>query len=181
MLFHKQLGELSIMLQTLSVSILPTLFIIAAMTDVSNYKIPNWLTGLTAVLFFPMALWAGMPLVDFGWHLVAGIALFAAGFALFSVGFFGGGDAKLMAAAGLWFGTSNSLDFLMMTVLAGGVLALAVCGWTVVTMYWEFQGSHTAIEISRKLKTMNPKLPYGFALCVGAILAFPNTWWMTVS
>lgn len=168
------------MLQTLSVSLLPVLVIVAAMTDVTTYKIPNWLTGLTAILFFPMALWTGMPLVAFGWHLLAGFVLFFVGYAFFSFGLFGGGDAKLMAAAGLWFGASNSVEFIIMTAIVGGFLALAMAGWSLITMYWEFFETKRLDGLNKQMKRLNPKLPYGFALCVGAILAFPNTWWMTV-
>jgi prepilin peptidase CpaA len=168
------------MLHTLSVSLLPILVIIAAMTDVTSYKIPNWLTALTAVLFFPMALWTGMPLVEFGWHLLAGAVLFFLGYAFFALGLFGGGDAKLMAAAGLWFGATNSVEFIVLTTLVGGVLALAMAGWSLIVMYWEFYGTKRLGTLNEQMKRINPKLPYGFALCVGALLAFPNTWWMTV-
>ena len=67
------------MLHTLSYSLLPTLMIVAALSDVASFRIPNWLTALTAVLFFPMALFTGMPLAEFGWHVLAGVILFIAG------------------------------------------------------------------------------------------------------
>ena len=106
------------MIHTLSIALLPILMITAAISDLASFRIPNWLTLATAALFFPMAWLTGMPLAEFGWHLLAGLILFAAGFLLFSFGLFGGGDAKLMAAAGLWFGTSQTLPFLVATVLA---------------------------------------------------------------
>jgi prepilin peptidase CpaA len=167
------------MLQILSTSLLPSLMIIGAMTDATTFRIPNWLTGLTAALFFPMALVTGMPMLEFGWHLLAGAILFALGYLLFAFGLFGGGDAKMMAAAGLWFGTGHSMDFLIMTSLAGGVLAAAIAGWSLVMYFWEFHGPQVDGFVGQNLKKVRPKLPYGFALCVGAIMAFPNTWWMT--
>jgi prepilin peptidase CpaA len=168
------------MLHTLSTSLLPALMIIAAMTDVTSYRIPNWLTGLIAALFFPMALLTGMPLQEFGWHLAAGALLFVIGYALFAVRMFGGGDSKLMAAAGLWFGTAQTLPFLIMTAVAGGVLALVIAGWSVFMVFWQIHGPDEGI-IDQKLKKVRPKLPYGFAFAVGAILAFPDTWWMNVN
>jgi prepilin peptidase CpaA len=167
------------MLQILSTSLLPSLMIIGAMTDATTFRIPNWLTGLTAALFFPMALVTGMPMLEFGWHLLAGAILFALGYLLFAFGLFGGGDAKMMAAAGLWFGTGHSMDFLIMTSLAGGVLAAAIAGWSLVMYFWEFHGPQVDGFVGQNLKKVRPKLPYGFALCVGAIMAFPHTWWMT--
>lgn len=168
------------MLQTLSISLLPVLVIAAAMIDVNSYKIPNWLTALTAILFFPMALWAGMPMVEIAWHTVAGAFLFFVGFALFSFRIFGGGDAKLMAAAGLWFGPSHILEFLFFTALAGGLLAVAFLFWSKFNRIWDYYSSKRTAQITKLIKHINPKLPYGLALCVGAILAFPNTSWMTV-
>jgi prepilin peptidase CpaA len=167
------------MLQTLSLCMLPSLMIVAALTDVTSFRIPNWLTGLTAVLFFPMALLTQMPLQEFGLHLLAGAVLFMLGYILFALRLFGGGDAKMMAAAGLWFGTSQSMQFLILTSLAGGVLAAAIAGWSAFMFFWDFHGPKVDGFVSDNIKKIKPKLPYGFALCVGAILAFPQSWWMT--
>lgn len=169
------------MLHSLSVYMLPTLMIIAAMTDVTTYRIPNWLTGLIALAFFPMAFLTGMPLAEFGWHVAAGVMLFALGYALFAFGLFGGGDSKLMAAAGLWFGTSQTVPFLIMTAVAGGTLAIAVLGWSLFMGFWHYYGTGPESVLDKQLKKVRPKLPYGFAFAVGALLAFPNTWWMNVA
>ncbi len=169
------------MIQTLSSTVFPALMIAAAMTDVTSYRIPNWLTGLIALLFFPMALLTGMPLVEFMWHLAAGLILFFVGYALFAVGMFGGGDSKLMAAAGLWFGTSQTLPFLIMTAIAGGLLAAAIAGWSVFMVFWQIHGTSAGSLIDKNLKKVRPKLPYGFAFAVGAILAFPDTYWMKIT
>ncbi len=166
------------MLHTLSIALLPVLMITAAISDLTSFRIPNWLTLLTAALFFPMAWATGMPLVEFGWHLLAGVILFVAGFALFSFGLFGGGDAKLLAAAGLWFGTAQTMPFLIATVIAGGALAIAVALWSVVMTMVEIQGVGAENRIGKAARKIRPKLPYGFALAVGAIIAYPQTWWI---
>ncbi len=128
-----------------------------------------------------MALITGMPLVEFMWHLAAGAILFFVGYALFAFRVFGGGDAKLMAAAGLWFGTAQTLPFLTMTAFAGGILALAIAAWSVFMIYWQVNGHlQKAVPWIEDLQKVRPKLPYGFAFAVGAILAFPNTWWTNV-
>jgi prepilin peptidase CpaA len=169
------------MLHTLSIFILPALMIFAAVSDCASLRIPNWLTGLTAAAFFPMAWATGMPLAELGWHLMAGLVLFFAGYALFALRLFGGGDAKLMAAAGLWFGTSDSLNFLIMTAIAGGILALIVAAWTAFSLSWDMSGSEKTLPLRQRLRQWTPKVPYGIALAVGAILAFPGTWWMNVA
>ncbi len=162
------------MSNTLFLAVLPTLMIIAAASDVTSYRIPNWLTGLTAALFFPAAWLSSMPLGEFGYHVMAGAVLFAVGYALFAFGLFGGGDAKLMAAAGLWFGSSQSMSFLVLTVFAGFFLTLAVMGWSAFNLWAELKD----LSFRHKFSELKPKIPYGFALAVGAILAFPDSWWM---
>ena len=167
-------------MHALSQILLPTLLIIAAASDVMSFRIPNWLTILTAILFFPMALALGMPWNEFGLHLISGALLFAAGFLFFQVGLFGGGDAKLMAAAGLWFGTSQTLPFLFMTAMVGGILAIVVGLWSVFMMSWEIEGDKTPSlgKLRMKLSQIKPNVPYGFAFALGGILVFKNTWWM---
>lgn len=156
-------------------SLLPALMILAAAFDVTSYRIPNWLTALTAAMFVPVALYVGMPMAAFGGHVLMGIALFLIGYVLFALGLFGGGDAKLMAAAGLWFGFDRSLNFLLFTGLAGGFLALVVLA--MVTLHVNFEVTEASFR--EKFRKLTPPVPYGFALAVGAILATPGAWWMT--
>jgi prepilin peptidase CpaA len=169
------------MLHNLSIFLLPALMIIAAVTDVMSYRIPNWLTILIAVLFLPMAFLTHMPLMEFGSHVLAGIILFVVGYALFAFGIFGGGDSKLMAAAGLWFGTSQVMPFLVLTSLAGLALAAGVMLWSIFMVMWDFHDPVAGTAIDKGVRKLKPKLPYGFAFAVGAILAFPDSWWMNVA
>jgi prepilin peptidase CpaA len=169
------------MLHELSIFLLPALMIVAGVTDVMAYRIPNWLTVLIALLFFPMALATHMPLQEFGSHILAGVILFAVGYALFAVGVFGGGDSKLMAAAGLWFGTSQTMPFLVLTAISGGLLAAGVMVWSVFMVMWDFHDPVAGTTLDNGIRKLKPKLPYGFAFAVGAILAFPQTWWMNVA
>ena len=167
------------MLHDLSIFLLPAMMIVAAFTDIMSFRIPNWLTALIAALFFPMAFAMQMPWPEFGSHILSGIILFAVGYALFAFGLFGGGDSKLMAAAGLWFGTSQTIPFLVMTALAGGLLAVGIMAWSVFMVMWDFHDPVAGSSLDKGIRKLKPKLPYGFAFAVGAILAFPQSWWMT--
>ena len=169
------------MIQSLAQSLLPLLLIVAAASDATSFRIPNWLTALTAALFFPMAWATGMPLHEFGAHVLAGLVLFAAGFAFFQLRIFGGGDAKLMAAAGLWFGTSQILPFLFMTALAGGVLGFVVGCWSMMSISWEIHGENVDIGgFGKKLRALKPDVPYGLAFAIGGIVVFKDSWWMNL-
>ncbi len=169
------------MLHTLSLSLLPLLMIAAAVSDVAAMKIPNWLTALMALSFFPMAFVIGMPFAVMAWHVTAGVALFALGFLLFSVGLYGGGDAKLMAAAGLWFGTSQTLPFLVATVAVGGLLCLAFMAWSFFVFSFDLHGPEGAKGRGLIKQMMSLNVPYGLAIAAGAIIAFPGTPWVNVA
>ena len=162
------------MVHFLSISVFPLLMIIAGAGDALSLRIPNWLTLTILAAFFPLAWATGMPLDVFGLHVLTGVILFVVGFVLFSAGLFGGGDAKLLAAAGIWFGSSQALPFLVFTALAGGVLALCVGLWSVISMSWDIHD----VPWAKKISGLRPSVPYGYALAIGAILAFPQSWWM---
>jgi prepilin peptidase CpaA len=167
------------MLQFLSNSLLPILLITAGTSDVLSLRIPNWLTALTALLFFPMAFATAMPLHEFELHVAVGVVLFLIGFLFFQLGLFGGGDAKLMAAAGLWFGSAQALPFLFITAMAGGVLALCVGLWSIISMHWDIYSSDVRLaSLGKRIMALKPNVPYGLAFAVGGIIAFRDTWWM---
>jgi prepilin peptidase CpaA len=145
--------------------------ILAATSDVLSRRIPNRLTMLVAVSFVVMALTGGIPHVVILMHVCAGLGLLIVGYALFLCGWLGGGDAKLLAAAGLWLGVSKLAAFLALTVFAGGILALAVLTWSLIVFDAEVKDS----PLSRRVGWIKPTLPYGYAISAGALLAFSQT------
>jgi prepilin peptidase CpaA len=156
----------------LTATLFPLLMILAGIGDLFTYRIPNWLCLLMVGLFFPAAVFAGLPFETIGWHLLAGFCALTIGFGIFAAGWFGGGDAKLLGAAALWFGWPDSMRFAVCTVLAGGVLALAVGMWSALQVDREVRG-WTRFKTIFELK---PNVPYGVALAAGALLALPGTW-----
>jgi prepilin peptidase CpaA len=162
------------MIAFLSQTLLPFLVVVAGANDFFTLRIPNWLNGLIALAFFPMAIITGMPMEAMLWHSLAAFAVLAVGFGFFSGGYIGGGDVKLLAAAGLWFGWPALIPFLTFTALAGGVLALAVKVWGMVEIEREVRGS----SWMKRWLSFKADLPYGLAIAAGAIVAFPGTWWM---
>lgn len=88
------------------------------------------------------------------------------GFLLFKYRLFGGGDAKLMAAASLWLGSGAVLPFLAYTAVSGGVLGVAILAFRLL-----FRHSRGHESISRR------EVPYGIALAVGAITALAKSQW----
>jgi prepilin peptidase CpaA len=161
------------MVQLLASSLFPVLLILSATSDVLTRRIPNRLVLVIALLFFPLALLAGMRWELIALHAGTALGLFILGYMLFSLQLLGGGDAKLLAAASLWMGPAGLFPFLTMTVLAGGLLSLVVMAWAVVRLEAELRGS----LLHRWTGWLKPKVPYGYAIAAGALLAFQESWW----
>ena len=152
----------------------PLLMILSGAVDVMTRRIPNSLVVGTAALFLPAALVTGMPIWIMSLHVATAAVLLVLGFGLFSFGVVGGGDAKMMAAAGLWLGFPCSILFITFSALSGGLLAAAMGLWFLVTM----EGGMHSAWFDKAVAPLKPSVPYGFALAAGAILATPFSWWM---
>ena len=98
----------------------------AAFTDLTRYEIPNWISLVAVAAYCVGAAGDSSDVGALAWHMGVGFAVLAAGFGLFALGVFGGGDAKLLAAAALWFGPALLLKFVILVALAGGVLGVAI-------------------------------------------------------
>jgi prepilin peptidase CpaA len=92
--------------------------------------------------------------------LLSAAAMAAFGFALWRVRFFGGGDAKLMAAMAAFAGPAGSVQLVLITFISGGALALAA-----VLRPSARNASQPAATASR----MAARLPYSLAIAAGAI------------
>jgi prepilin peptidase CpaA len=113
-------------LQLILLAILPALVIVAGLKDLTSMKIPNWISGLLILGFFPAALLLGLGLPAIGLHLAVGVAALLIGMGLFALNLLGGGDVKLMAAASLWLGLSGAGVFVLATAVVGGLFSLAL-------------------------------------------------------
>ncbi len=99
------------------------LLLAAALSDGARYLIPNRICIALAALFPLYALAGDVPWVG---NLATGAALFAAGVGLFAIGWIGGGDAKLLGAAGLWVAPIDLPLFLNVMMVTGALLATAL-------------------------------------------------------
>ncbi|MCH8236560.1 MAG: prepilin peptidase [Proteobacteria bacterium] len=155
-------------------AVYPLALVWAVTSDVRHLIIPNWTCIAIAAAFLPAALLQGLDYSAIAWHYGAGMALILAGMILFARNLIGGGDLKLLAAAGVWIGWSGLWPYLLLVTLLGGALAMAVL-------------------IARKFKRKIPLIshedvggahpvPYGVAIGVAAIIMFsknpalPQSW-----
>lgn len=118
-----------------------------------------------------MATASGMPVSEIILNVVVGACVLLTGILLFSIGFFGGGDAKLLAAASLWMGLQNLSCFLYFTILAGGILALGTLLWVHIDRLVQ-RWSNPPVP---KVRVANPSVPYGYAIAFGALIALSGS------
>jgi prepilin peptidase CpaA len=159
---------------------------VGAVKDFRGLRIPNWLTysGLIAALIVRVGL-GGWPGLRGG---LAGL-LFAGGIflLLFLLGGMGGGDVKLMAAVGAWVGFAQVGILLIISAIAGGLLAV---GYVLVHKRM-LESLRNVVELVRHHltegfaphPTLNVqregtlRLPYGLAIAIGTFYCVGNAFW----
>jgi prepilin peptidase CpaA len=157
-------------LQMLVLLVFPALVIAGGLKDITSYTIPNWIP-LALIAAFPLAAIAGgLPLSAVGAQVVVGMVALVAGMAMFAAGWIGGGDAKLFAAAGLWLGWPAGASYLMFTAIAGGGLAVALLGLRSAPIRPYVPSGPAWFA---RLAEPGENVPYGVAIAVGALIAFP--------
>ena len=161
----------------------PTLIVlgVATFTDLRSRRVPNWLVLPFLVAGVVTSGWLH------GWHGVGqsacGLGLGALIFGvLFWFGGMGMGDVKLCVAIGAWIGPAQLMTALVITAMAGGVMALA---WAI---YGRFLGEllngsgdlifglkKRGIRPHPELLLSNPlarKMPYVPAIAFGTLISF---------
>jgi prepilin peptidase CpaA len=153
----------------LLLGLFPAALIVAALRDLTSFIIPNWISLAVVAAFAPTAFAAHLPLAVLATSVGVGIAGLVLGMGLFALGWIGGGDAKLFAASALWIGWPAVLPFMVWTSAAGGVLALALLWTRALAPHRVFGGP---IWFGRLMEPQGD-VPYGLAICAGALIAFP--------
>ena len=154
---------------------------VATFTDLRTMRVPNWLVFPYMAAGFGVSAWLQ------GWHGLTqslegfglGVLLFGL---LFCLGGMGMGDVKLCAAAGAWIGPSQLMIALVITGLAGGVIAVA---WAACRGFLGqlFAGSgdlvfgirQRGLRPHAELVLSNPaarKMPYAPAIAIGTLVSF---------
>ena len=149
--------------------IFPALVILGGVYDLTTMKIPNWISIALVVAFFPAAFLVGLTWQEAGFSLAVGFTALVAGIALFAFRVLGGGDAKIMAASIVWLGVSGLVPFLLVTAVAGGALSL----FLLVARKWAPLLPVNLPEWAQRLMQPKGDIPYGVAIAVGAVFAFP--------
>lgn len=145
---------------------------IAVATDLTSRRIPNALTiglALAALALHATQGWASLAV-----SLAALATVMAVGLAAFSMGWLGGGDVKLAAAAAAALGFPDAVPFLLYTAIGGGLLALAVALGTgrlrsvlhSITLVLRPIAYRGTVAVAPRRPIM---LPYAIAIACGAV------------
>jgi prepilin peptidase CpaA len=153
----------------------PALMAFAAASDLFTMTISNRVSLALAVGFMALALLGGMGLPDILSHVGAGATVLVAAFICFAFGWVGGGDAKVAAAAALWFGFGHLLNYLVYASLFGGALTLLLLQFRQWPLPYQFAGQTWLIRLHAK----ESGIPYGIALAIGALTVYPHTEWIS--
>jgi prepilin peptidase CpaA len=149
----------------------PICLVLAALTDFLEMTIPNRIPVILLFTFLAIAPFSGLGMAEFGWHVAASVAVFAVCFGLFALNVMGGGDAKLLSAAAIWFGFNHSLfEFLAYTGYIGGVLTVMVIA---IRANWEMFAT-IGVKFPKTLMVAN-KIPYAIAIGAAGLMAYPQS------
>ncbi len=145
---------------------------LAAVHDLAALRIPNYVPAGLALGFLLGALLMGISLPVIGQHLVVGFLMLLFGFTLFALKVMGGGDGKLLAAAGLWFGPGTVLvSFLFHVALFGGVLAIGLIFFRRIPMPSLVHNQKWLM----RLHDTEVGMPYALAIAAGGFIVFPES------
>lgn len=136
-----------------------------SLADLQHRRLPNIWVGAYAFLFVPFAVFAGVGLPQFGWHVLAAAIAFVVTSIFFALRWMGGGDVKLWAAVMLWAGPHLALPVVIIATLAGGIVG--VLSWLA---RWQLRRSpQCAGRKFLRLWSADRGVPYGVALSLAGL------------
>lgn len=156
-----------------------------AISDARTRRIPNVLTGTAMLagllLHFGLDGWRGM-----GLAALAALIAFAIFLIFFLAGGMGAGDVKLMTAVACLAGSHFVVELLVMTAIAGGVMAIALAAMRgrlkqmilnvlMLLSHHKHEGlrPHPELNVTNK-STL--RLPYGLAIAAGCLFTLVSTY-----
>ena len=150
----------------------------AALSDVRKYILSNRLC-LSVVLLYPIFITSlyvnGTPptLEYIAYSVGIALVIFSVLVALFAYGYIGGGDVKLIPGVALWAGPSLIVNFLLITTLCGGLIAVLIISFQYVKKYLTKDKSSENINLSMsqssQSKNEENNIPYGIGISTGGL------------
>ncbi|MBX9741303.1 MAG: prepilin peptidase [Beijerinckiaceae bacterium] len=159
------------MLEPAVLILFPLLMAYAASSDLLTMTISNRISIALVVGFVAIAIPAGLPLVEIGWHLACGFLVLVITFSLFAFGWIGGGDAKLAAATSVWMGWGHVMEYGLVASFAGAALTLLL----LQLRRWPLPARIRNVAWIERLHEPKGGIPYGIALAAAGLLVYPDS------
>jgi prepilin peptidase CpaA len=144
------------------------LLLVAAVTDIWKFIIPNLVSIALLALFVALALLQPFP-VNWWSHLGAGAAFFAIGLLLYRFNFLGAGDVKLITVLSVWAGFEHVLDMLLGIALCGGALALLLILIRKLVFSFALLAPSSGRQLMPRVLLQGEPVPYGVGIAAGGI------------
>ena len=162
------------------------LAITAAVWDVRQHRIPNWITlpGIVAGMVLRGALlgWKGLVSAVAGCFLAGGVLLL-----FYLIRAMGAGDVKLMAAIGSFVGPRQAMDIVLASAICGGAIGIVYALyrgrlWSTIKNVASLLKFHAwaGMQPHPDLNLENPevlRMPYGLAIALGTSYVFLTMCW----
>lgn len=152
----------------------PALMAFAAASDLFTMTISNRVSLALAAGFLLLAVATGLAPAEILSHVGAAALVLLVAFFCFAMSWVGGGDAKIVAAAALWFGFAHLMDYLLCASLFGGALTLILLQFR----QWPLPSMVAGQAWLLRLHAKESGIPYGIALAIGALMIYPETEWV---
>lgn len=161
------------MLEYALLLIFPLAMAYAGAMDFFTMTIPNRISLALIAGFVVVAAVSRPSLAALQGHVGAGALMLVVGIGMFALGWLGGGDAKIMAAASLWIGFDHLLPYLLYVAVCGGVLSLLILAYRGLPLPATLYGQPWATRLHDK----EGGIPYGIALAAAGLWVYPSTKW----
>lgn len=148
-----------------SIACFVSLVLVAAASDIAMYRIPN-IVVLMIIALFPIYVIVAPGEQEWLWSLGIFALTIAVGIPLAHFRIFGGGDMKLLAAILLWAGPALASPALVLSMLAGGLVAIVM----LTKVRFMIAGALASIGRESLGKMFLAKnMPYGVGLAFGGV------------
>lgn len=143
------------------------LLLVATAFDFAQFRIPNTiLLGIIGLFMLKVAV--GGEASPLALHIVLAACMLVLGFLAFVARVVGGGDAKLIAVLALWFDPGSFIDFITITGITGGLVALVFMVLRRPMVVQAFSMSYGASPVHRLLQS-NAPIPYALPITFAAL------------
>lgn len=148
----------------LALIVVAACLLVAALSDLRRFIIPDWTSLAIATAFAGVAIFQPPGVIVAG--LATGALVFGGGALLFAAGWFGGGDVKLLASVALWAGPGDIAEVLANIAFAGAGLAALL----LLRLRWRTP------EDWRLQQPLQQPMPFGVAIAIGGWALILSRW-----